>query len=81
MTHEAAVSKAKEVAEGTLALAARQSDKEGRFSSESVEATTTCDSGRWGARWVRFDERQAHLLRNSDRAPKPEVEAPETDSE
>jgi alkylation response protein AidB-like acyl-CoA dehydrogenase len=38
MTHEAAVSKAKEVAEGTLTLAARQNDKEGRFSSEAVDA-------------------------------------------
>ncbi len=38
MTHEAAVSKAKEIAEGALAPAARQNDKEGRFSSESVEA-------------------------------------------
>src|SRR5271169_1870086 len=38
MTHEAAGSKAKEIAEGALAPAARQNDKEGRFSSESVEA-------------------------------------------
>jgi alkylation response protein AidB-like acyl-CoA dehydrogenase len=38
MNHEAAVSKAKEIADGLLALAARQNDKEGRFSSESVDA-------------------------------------------
>ena len=38
MNHETAVSKAKEIAEGVLAPAARQSDKEGRFSAEAVEA-------------------------------------------
>ena len=30
---------------------------------------------------VRFDPRLAHLLGNPDRAPEPEVEAPETDGE
>src|SRR5271167_4532210 len=38
MNHEAAISKAKEIADGLLAQAARQNDKEGRFSSESVDA-------------------------------------------
>jgi len=38
MNHETALSKAKEIADRVLAPAARQNDKEGRFSSESVEA-------------------------------------------
>src|SRR3974390_1907582 len=38
MNHEIALSKAKEIADRVLAPAARQNDKEGRFSSEAVEA-------------------------------------------
>ena len=38
MNHETALSKAKEIADRVLAPAARQNDKEGRFSSEAVEA-------------------------------------------
>jgi alkylation response protein AidB-like acyl-CoA dehydrogenase len=38
MNHETALSKAKEIADRILAPAARQNDKEGRFSSEAVEA-------------------------------------------
>ena len=38
MDHETAVSNAKELAERVLAPAARQNDKEGRFSSEAVKA-------------------------------------------
>jgi alkylation response protein AidB-like acyl-CoA dehydrogenase len=38
VNHEAAVSKAREIADGLLAPAVRQSDKDGRFSSESVDA-------------------------------------------
>ena len=38
MNHETAVSNAKEIADRVLAPAARQNDKEGRFSSEAVEA-------------------------------------------
>ena len=34
-----------------------------------------------GCSLVRFDRWEAHLLRNPDRAPEPEVEAPETDDE
>jgi alkylation response protein AidB-like acyl-CoA dehydrogenase len=37
MNHETALSKAKEIADRVLAPAARQNDKEGRFSSEAVE--------------------------------------------
>jgi alkylation response protein AidB-like acyl-CoA dehydrogenase len=37
ITHEAAVSSAKDIAGGVLAPAARQNDKEARFSSEAVE--------------------------------------------
>jgi alkylation response protein AidB-like acyl-CoA dehydrogenase len=38
MTHETALSTAKEIADQVLAPAARQNDKEGRFSTEAVEA-------------------------------------------
>jgi alkylation response protein AidB-like acyl-CoA dehydrogenase len=38
MNHEAAVSNAKDVADRVLAPAARQNDKEGRFSSEAIKA-------------------------------------------
>jgi alkylation response protein AidB-like acyl-CoA dehydrogenase len=38
LTHEAAVSRAREVADGVLAPAAAQNDKAGRFSTEAVEA-------------------------------------------
>jgi alkylation response protein AidB-like acyl-CoA dehydrogenase len=38
MNHEAALSNAKEIADSVLAPAARQNDKEGRFSSEAVAA-------------------------------------------
>ena len=38
MNHEIAVSKAREIANGVLAPAARQNDKEGRFSSDAVDA-------------------------------------------
>jgi alkylation response protein AidB-like acyl-CoA dehydrogenase len=38
MNHETAVSRAKEIADRVLAPAARQNDKEGRFSSEAVAA-------------------------------------------
>ena len=38
MTHETAVSNAKEIADGVLAPAAGQNDKAGRFSTEAVEA-------------------------------------------
>jgi alkylation response protein AidB-like acyl-CoA dehydrogenase len=38
MNHEAALSKAAEVAESVLKPAARQNDKEGRFSTDAVEA-------------------------------------------
>jgi alkylation response protein AidB-like acyl-CoA dehydrogenase len=38
MTHETALSRAKEIADQVLVPAARQNDKEGRFSSEAVEA-------------------------------------------
>lgn len=38
MNHETAVSRAKEIADRVLAPVARQSDKEGRFSAEAVEA-------------------------------------------
>ena len=38
MNHETALSKAKEIAERVLAPAARQNDKEGRFSTEAVDA-------------------------------------------
>ena len=38
MNHETAVSKAKEIADRVLAPAARQNDKEGRFSTEAVDA-------------------------------------------
>jgi alkylation response protein AidB-like acyl-CoA dehydrogenase len=38
MNHEIAVSKAREIADGVLFPAARQNDKEGRFSSEAVDA-------------------------------------------
>jgi alkylation response protein AidB-like acyl-CoA dehydrogenase len=38
MSHETAVSKAREIADRVLAPAARQNDKEGRFSTEAVEA-------------------------------------------
>jgi alkylation response protein AidB-like acyl-CoA dehydrogenase len=37
MNHETAVSNAKEIADRVLAPAARQNDKEGRFSSEAIE--------------------------------------------
>jgi alkylation response protein AidB-like acyl-CoA dehydrogenase len=38
MNHDTALSKAREIADGVLAPAARQNDKEGRFSTEAVEA-------------------------------------------
>src|SRR5262249_44760464 len=38
MNHDAAVSSAKDIADRVLAPAARQNDKEGRFSSEAVGA-------------------------------------------
>jgi alkylation response protein AidB-like acyl-CoA dehydrogenase len=38
MNHETALSQAKEIAEGVLAPAARQNDKEGRFSTEALES-------------------------------------------
>src|SRR5437660_12735025 len=38
MNHETAVSKAREMADRVLAPAARQNDKEGRFSTEAVAA-------------------------------------------
>jgi hypothetical protein len=38
MNHEAAVSNAKEIADRLLAPAARENDKEGRFSSEAIKA-------------------------------------------
>src|SRR5499433_2693346 len=38
MNHETAVSKAKEIADRILAPAARQNDKEARFSSEAIAA-------------------------------------------
>src|SRR5215468_4461551 len=38
MNHETALSKAKEIADCVLAPAARQNDKEGRFSTEAVDA-------------------------------------------
>jgi alkylation response protein AidB-like acyl-CoA dehydrogenase len=38
MNHETAVSKAREIADRVLAPAARQNDKEGRFSTEAVDA-------------------------------------------
>ena len=38
MNHETAISKAREIADRVLAPAARQNDKEGRFSTEAVEA-------------------------------------------
>src|SRR5215472_18171686 len=38
MNHDTAVSSAKEIADRVLAPAARQNDKEGRFSSEAVAA-------------------------------------------
>jgi alkylation response protein AidB-like acyl-CoA dehydrogenase len=38
MNHESAVSKAREIADDVLAPAARQNDKEGRFSTEAVDA-------------------------------------------
>src|SRR5262252_8379853 len=38
MDHETAVSKAKDIADRILAPAARQNDKEARFSSEAVSA-------------------------------------------
>jgi alkylation response protein AidB-like acyl-CoA dehydrogenase len=38
MNHETALSKAREIADGVLAPAARQNDKEGRFSTEAVDA-------------------------------------------
>jgi alkylation response protein AidB-like acyl-CoA dehydrogenase len=38
MNHETALSKAKEIADRLLAPAARQNDKEGRFSTEAVDA-------------------------------------------
>jgi alkylation response protein AidB-like acyl-CoA dehydrogenase len=38
MNHETALSKAKEIADRVLAPAARQNDKEGRFSSEAIDA-------------------------------------------
>src|SRR6476659_4394787 len=41
MNHEAAVSNAKDVADRVLAPAARQNDKEGRFSSEAIKAFGT----------------------------------------
>ena len=41
MNHEAAVSNAKDIADRVLAPAARQNDKEARFSSEAVKALGT----------------------------------------
>src|ERR1700756_76856 len=38
MNHETALSKAREIADQVLAPAARQNDKDGRFSTEAVEA-------------------------------------------
>jgi alkylation response protein AidB-like acyl-CoA dehydrogenase len=38
MSHETALSNVKEIADRVLAPAARQSDKEGRFSTEAVDA-------------------------------------------
>jgi alkylation response protein AidB-like acyl-CoA dehydrogenase len=38
MNHETALPKAREIADGVLAPAARQNDKEGRFSTEAVDA-------------------------------------------
>jgi alkylation response protein AidB-like acyl-CoA dehydrogenase len=38
MNHETALSKAREIADSVLAPAARQNDKEGRFSTEAVDA-------------------------------------------
>ena len=38
MNHETAVSQASEIADSVLAPAARQNDKEGRFSTEAVDA-------------------------------------------
>src|SRR5580692_10835424 len=38
MNHETALSKAREIADRVLAPAARQNDKEGRFSTEAVDA-------------------------------------------
>jgi alkylation response protein AidB-like acyl-CoA dehydrogenase len=38
MNHETAISTAKEIADGVLAPAVRQNDKEGRFSTEAVKA-------------------------------------------
>jgi alkylation response protein AidB-like acyl-CoA dehydrogenase len=38
MNHEAAVSNAKDIADRVLAPAARQNDKDGRFSSEAIRA-------------------------------------------
>jgi alkylation response protein AidB-like acyl-CoA dehydrogenase len=38
MNHETVVSNAKEIADRILAPAARQNDKEGRFSSEAIAA-------------------------------------------
>ena len=38
MNHETALSKAKEIADRVLAPAARQNDKEGRFSLEAIDA-------------------------------------------
>src|SRR6266481_7330894 len=38
MNHETALSKAREIADHVLAPAARQNDKEGRFSTEAVDA-------------------------------------------
>src|SRR5258708_8595159 len=38
MNHETAISTAKEIADRVLAPAVRQNDKEGRFSTEAVEA-------------------------------------------
>jgi alkylation response protein AidB-like acyl-CoA dehydrogenase len=38
MNHDTALSKAREIADGVLAPAASQNDKEGRFSTEAVEA-------------------------------------------
>src|SRR5580693_1630928 len=38
MNHETALSKAREIADSVLAPTARQNDKEGRFSTEAVDA-------------------------------------------
>ena len=38
MNHETSLSKAREIADRVLAPAARQNDKEGRFSTEAVDA-------------------------------------------